>query len=331
MGRKPKNESKNTKRKKVKTVLEIVRKKFQKIDYLPGELNKVSMGQLQAFHACTYFGTRTLAAYNLGITEAAISIRLFELETSLKMKLFNREPSGFTLTYEGSILYPVLTNIFTQLTLANSEMKGKRILEKITIYTTIPLGLFVLGDAFLEFRKKYPMVDLSINVDSTPPDLKLGGADIVIWPIDLDNEHFTSETVGSFTSKLYASEDYLKKNGTPTCIEDLKKHQMIAFEGGKVGYDTNWHLRLTKIPATNITKTNNSVLAIKMCERGGGITIYSPNMVDRVGLNLRNVLPDLSKETAPVKFIHHASLKENEQIKFLMEAVRRAIQKLEKQ
>ncbi|MBN9565462.1 MAG: LysR family transcriptional regulator [Alphaproteobacteria bacterium] len=330
MGRKPKNEAKNTKRKKVKTVSEIVRKKFQKIDYLAGELNKVSMGQLQAFHACAYFGTRTLAAYNLGITEAAISVRLFELETSLKMKLFNREPTGFTLTYEGSILYPVLTNIFTQLTLTNSEMKGKRILDKITVYTTIPLGLFVLTEAFLEFREKYPTVDLSINVDSTPPDVKLGGADVLIWTVELDDDNFTSEPVGTFIGKLYASEDYLKKHGTPTCVEDLRKHKFISFDLGKVNYDPNWHLRLTKIPAVNITKTNSSVLAIKMCERGGGITPYSPNMATRVGVNLRNILPEISHDLGAAYFIHHKSLKENEQIKFLMGAVRRAIQKLAK-
>ena len=66
-----------------------------------------------------------------------------------------------------------------------------------------------------------------------------------------------------------------------------------------------------------------------MCELGGGITLYSPSMVSRAGLNLRNVLPELSKETAPVKFIHHVSLKENEQIQFLMAAVEAAIQKLD--
>jgi DNA-binding transcriptional LysR family regulator len=329
MGRKPAIEGRNTKNKKTKTETVMVRKKFQKVDYLAGQLNRASMGQLQAFHACVYFGTRTLAAHNLGISEAAVSIRLFELETSLKIKLFNRKPSGFSLTCEGELLYPVLDNIFNELTLANSAMKGKRILEKITVYTTIPLGLFVLTDAFLEFKKKYPTVDFSIKVDSTPPDLKLGGADIVIWTTDCNNKHFTSETVGVFTSKLYASESYLEQKGIPTCVEDLKHHNMIAYEGGEVSYDINWHTKLTRMPPMNIIKTNSSVIAIKMCELGGGITLYSPSMVSRAGLNLRNVLPELSKETAPVKFIHHVSLKENEQIQFLMAAVEAAIQKLD--
>ena len=309
---------------------ELIKKKKIKIPYLTSIIHKTSLVQLQAFHACVYFGSRTLAAVNLEVSETAITQRLHQLETKLKIKLLTRDRTGFGITYEGKILYDSLETVFQELTMAYNEVRGKRPLEKITIYTTVPLGIYVLTSAFLKFQKKYPTVNLSICVDSNYPDIKLGGADIVIWSLDNANKNFISHQVGRFSLKLYASPDYLKEKGTPQTVADLKYHQFISVNLGLTNFVINWHIQLAKPPSNRITETNNSILAIRLCEEGGGIVSYSPTMVRKIGWKVVNVLPDLEREAGDAYLMHHKSLKDNEQVKDLIGFVKAELDNLHK-
>lgn len=60
---------------------------------------------LHNFEAVARLGNMTLAAQEVGLTQAALSQQMQALETHLKLQLFTREPRGMSLTASGAQLY----------------------------------------------------------------------------------------------------------------------------------------------------------------------------------------------------------------------------------
>lgn len=297
-----------------------------KSGFLDKPIQNATIQQLKAFYACAYFGSRTTAAEKLGVTNGAISNLLAALENLIEAELLIRKPSGFQLTDQGELLYAQLDEFFSNLAVFNNEIKKVKTLEKLRVYTTTPLGSYILADAIVQFRRQHPGVSLAVNITSIFPDVHLGGADIVIWPCEAPNKNFIAEKLASFHSKLFASEGYLKLYGTPKTIEELKKHELISIKHDtKINFDANWHIKLSKADGRKCIEANNSYTAIKLCEAGGGISLYSARMVDRMGLKLINVLPELQRETSEVNFIYHKTLKSNSTVRALYSLLKDAL------
>ncbi|OBY24661.1 LysR family transcriptional regulator [Leisingera sp. JC1] len=60
---------------------------------------------LHNFEAVARLGNMTLAAQEVGLTQAALSQQMQALETHMKLQLFTREPRGMSLTASGAQLY----------------------------------------------------------------------------------------------------------------------------------------------------------------------------------------------------------------------------------
>ena len=64
---------------------------------------------LHSFEAVARLGNMTLAAEEVGLTQAALSQQMRALESHLKLQLFIREPRGMALTAAGAQLYTDVT------------------------------------------------------------------------------------------------------------------------------------------------------------------------------------------------------------------------------
>lgn len=62
--------------------------------------------QLRAFLAIARLGNFTRAAYELNISQSALTIQIQQLETHLRTQLFDRNRRSVTLTPHGQELFP---------------------------------------------------------------------------------------------------------------------------------------------------------------------------------------------------------------------------------
>ena len=67
------------------------------------------LNALRAFEAAARHLSFTLAARELGVTQAAISQQVKALESWLNLRLFDRRHRGLQLTHEGARYLPALT------------------------------------------------------------------------------------------------------------------------------------------------------------------------------------------------------------------------------
>jgi len=93
----------------------------------------VTFRQVRYFIAVAESGKISAAASMLGISPSVVTEAVSELETLSRMKLFQRQPRGLDLTYEGHRFLAHCRNILSAVEGANdalarpdSEMEGRR-------------------------------------------------------------------------------------------------------------------------------------------------------------------------------------------------------------
>jgi DNA-binding transcriptional LysR family regulator len=125
----------------------------------------VEIYQLRAFIAVARTGHMTRAAEQLHLTQSAVSKQLKALEEEFGAPLFERSPSGMTLSAVGKRLMPLAKRTLeaaTELMSAAKLMQGQ-------ISGTIRLGTIVdpqsirLGDLLLEIQSRFPGIDVKLE------------------------------------------------------------------------------------------------------------------------------------------------------------------------
>lgn len=109
------------------------------------------------------------AARKLYIAQPSLSQSLQRIEENLGAKLFNRTPSGLTLTYAGERCYQMACQVLKIYSDFEAEISDINQLKtgRIVMGTTNHLGTVILPEILLEFKENSPSVELEILEDNT--------------------------------------------------------------------------------------------------------------------------------------------------------------------
>ena len=115
----------------------------------------VMFRQIRYFIAVAESGKISAAASMLGISPSVVTAAVSELETLSRMKLFQRQPRGLDLTYEGHRFLAHCRNILSAvegandaLTRPDSEVEGT-----LKLATTITVAGYFLRRCYRVFRR----------------------------------------------------------------------------------------------------------------------------------------------------------------------------------
>ncbi|MFM7008389.1 MAG: LysR family transcriptional regulator [Betaproteobacteria bacterium] len=145
----------------------------------------MKLHQLQALVAAVEHGSIRAAARELHLTQAALTKSLRQLEEEAGVSLLVRKSRGVGLTEAGLRLHSRAQLVIRQLALAKDELhqaKGENT-GTLRVALTPYLMLTVLGEAFLWFRKRYPLIELRLIeglVARVLPGLRDGTVDFAI-------------------------------------------------------------------------------------------------------------------------------------------------------
>ena len=189
-----------------------------------------NLDSLQLFVEVVRKKSLTRAAISLGITKSTVSRKIQALEKELGVTLINRDPRHFSLTENGFSLFKSGEQIlkeaedaFEKVTDVHSDLSGT-----IKISTTSDLSLIYLATPLAKFSKKYPLIDFFIDLNPATIDLKTEGVDIAIRPGMQKDSGLFIRKIDEIQPAFFASSEYIKKNGRPKKIEDLKKHNIVS-------------------------------------------------------------------------------------------------------
>lgn len=186
---------------------------------------------LKFFLALAQARTLSGAAALLGVSPSTVSRRIVTLEEALQVRLFRPHRDGYDLTDAGQGLVPTAEQAGAQMRVFERTAReaGDELAGPVRVEAPELLGQDVLLPAMIRLMADYPAIRVELRSSVQPVRLAAEEADIVLRLVRPSHGNYRLKKVAVIRFGLYASEDYVRRNGYPDVPEDLHRHQVIGW------------------------------------------------------------------------------------------------------
>jgi len=276
--------------------------------------------KMRIFHCVAKVGSFTHAAEKLGMSQSAVSRQVSALEADLKLKLFSRHARGLLLTEVGEQLYRTAHLMHWELQQVESQMSESKDVPAgpLLVTTTVGLGSTWLISRINEFITLYPTIELEIKLQDAELDLAMREADVAIRLHRPTQSDMIQRKLFTVHFHIYASKEYLKKNGSPKNASDLDNHQIITFGEPAPAFlgDINCLERLGRNDnsARPVTLKVNSIYGMMQAARSNIGVAMLPDYAAREAPELERVLDQVSLPEFETYFVYPPTLKNTKRV-----------------
>jgi DNA-binding transcriptional LysR family regulator len=203
-------------------------------------MEAVNWDDLQLFRGIADSGSLRKAAAQLGLSLNTVRARLDRLEARLGTALFGRDRQGLNLTADGVAVLEIAVEMKAlsnklhrgagnNVSLRNGELR---------IGASEGVGSFWLTPRLADLRAKLPDTSLVLECETDQRRIHSKNYDICLGferPIDPDR---IVSKLATFHFLLFASEEYLRENGSPVSFDELGGHKYVLQDAPGLRYDS---------------------------------------------------------------------------------------------
>jgi DNA-binding transcriptional LysR family regulator len=247
-------------------------------------------------------GSYTAAAARLGVSKAAMSQRIAELERAAKVTLVQRTTRSLRLTEAGQKLVDDTRASFEQIEQSFAQVRDLAEQPGGLLRVTAPVALArqQLMPLLADFLKNYPDVRIELDLSDRLSALATEGFDVAIRHTARPPDTHVAWALCATESVLVATRAYLRKHGEPKTPDDLQTHNCLHYPRAQETpawtfepVDPQGGERMT-VPVSGSLAANNSEALREAALMGAGIALmpdFSAQAALRQGKLVR-VLPD---------------------------------------
>lgn len=182
------------------------------------------------------------AALRLGVPNAAVTVRIQNLESHLKVKLLNRSTRKVSVTEEGLLYYEKCVDLLNSLDRLEEVFQTTKTLPSGTVQVDMPtiISHALISPILNEFNIRYPMVKLKINTKNHFSNLRDDGFDCVIRIAPENIELSNARKLCDMKAGLFASPRYIRNHGSPIHPNELKHHSCLNANTSKSNVSNTW-------------------------------------------------------------------------------------------
>ncbi|HMM66762.1 MAG TPA: LysR family transcriptional regulator [Dokdonella sp.] len=186
---------------------------------------------MQLFTRVVESGSFTAGAAQMGISRALASKLIQNLEDSLGVRLLNRTTRRISLTDPGKNYYQRVSDLLAQLAEAEAEAAELQVEPRGRMRVSAPISFSVLhlASALSEFQRRFPRVELELDLDDRQVDLVEEGYDLAIRIGRLADSSLVARRIAPACLALVASPGYLQRAGTPRHPDELAGHEFLMY------------------------------------------------------------------------------------------------------
>lgn len=181
------------------------------------------MNLVRIFVSIIDTGTLSAAAKRHGTTKSQVSKNLKKLETLLQTQLIRRSTRRLELTQQGEVLYQHGVGMLKEIEAARQEIQrlGAEPMGSVRLSVPTGLGELILQPMLIEFKKKYPQVNLQIMFSNRVNDLIESQIDVAVRVLSEPPKDYVAKKISDIAWRLCASPYYIRKNKANT--EDIEQ------------------------------------------------------------------------------------------------------------
>jgi len=175
-------------------------------------------------------GSLSAAARDMGVTTAAVSKRLAQLESRLGVRLLNRNTRRLSPTAEGELYLEHARRILHDMDQLDVIIASRQTHPRGLLKVNAPLGFgrSYIAPAIALFARRYPDVEVQLQLTDTPGDFVRDAFDVAIRFGDITDTRLIARCIAPNRRLICASPEYLKKYGRPMTPHELGRHQCIV-------------------------------------------------------------------------------------------------------
>jgi len=195
--------------------------------------------EMQTFCAVVEAGSFVSASESLGMSKAAVSRYVSELEARLGVRLLQRTTRRLSLTGEGEVFYVRCRELLAGVEEAEAEITSRSDVARGTLRVNVPVsfGISHLAPLWGDFHARYPDVELSVDLSDRIVDIVEEGFDLAIRIATLQSSTLVSRRITTTRLMACASPDYVAKYGVPSHPTELAGHRVIGYSNFTTGND----------------------------------------------------------------------------------------------
>lgn len=243
--------------------------------------------QMVSFVAVVDAGSFVGAAEASGLSKAAVSRHVAELEQRLGVRLLQRTTRRLSLTADGQQFLARCRELLAAVEEAESELSAhaSEPVGLLRVNAPLSFGVLHLAPLWGRFLEQHPKLRLDLTLADRLVDLVEEGYDLAIRITALPSSNLVSRRLASTRIVLCAAPAYLARHGTPRHPAELAQHRTIAYSYWATGDE--WRFDGPDGPASvRITprlQTNNGDTCRRAALDGHGI-VLQPDFI--VGADL---------------------------------------------
>jgi DNA-binding transcriptional LysR family regulator len=204
----------------------------------------IETGDLLVFTKVVELESLTRAAQMLGLPKSTISRRLTRLEEKLGAQLLRRTTHGISTTEQGLVFYEYSSRCLGVLRDGANAVQVQHSRPKGLLRISVPheLDLSLLAPLLTDYLETYPDVRLVTVLSNETIDHFRDGYDLAIVAdtLPLAEASLITTKLGTTEYGIYASPEYLERNGFPQSHVDLPRFDLLAW--GSVDMKAHWEL-----------------------------------------------------------------------------------------
>ena len=241
--------------------------------------------EMRVFTAVVEASSFVAAADSLGMSKAAVSRYVSELEQRLGVRLLHRTTRRLSLTPEGEVFLSRCRDILSSIEASEAEISTRSLSVSGLLKVSVPVsfGIRHLAPLWPEFLALHPQLKLDVQLADRVIDLVDEGFDMAIRIARLADSSLISRKIAGTRLVLCASPAYLKRRSTPLHPSELVDHHVLGYSLLSMG--DQWPFVGPEGPLTVKVQpriwTNNGDTCVAAALRGTGIQLQPTFLVAR--------------------------------------------------
>lgn len=265
----------------------------------------LSLKQVRYFIATADSGQLSQAGIVLNVSQSAITAAIQQLEKSLGVALFRRQPSGVSLTAEGARFLQHARNIMA----AVNAAERAPLTEDTALSGTARVGVsytvmgYFLPRHYTRFARSYPRIRVELYElprNAIEAGLKDGTLDLAVMLVSnlQDRKHLAYETLLRSKRRLWLPVEHPLLTAETIALEDLANEPYVMLTVDEANQTASRYWKPTGLRPNIVLKTSSVEAVRSMVADGTGITIlsdmvYRPWSLEGQRIELRTIVGDI--------------------------------------
>jgi DNA-binding transcriptional LysR family regulator len=198
--------------------------------------------QLRIFVRIASCRSFALAADQLGLPRATVSIALQQLEARLGTRLLNRTTRRVSLSQDGEALLERATGLVADMEDIEQQClpAAGEVVGRLRVDVPSRIARRLVAPALPALLASHPQLHVELGSSDRAIDLVHEGVDCALRVGTLPSSSLVARPLGAFELINCASPAYLSRRGTPRGPQDLAGHEVVDYVSPTSGRTAPW-------------------------------------------------------------------------------------------